>query len=192
MPYPFLPQPNEYERNWCFWRNGFTIKEIETIVEIGEQKGISRATVGDENNAPNVRQSHVSWIDVSDETKWIYEKLSPIVTELNNEYFGFNLWGFQEDLQYTVYDASRGSEHYDWHVDSNVKNGIARRLSIVMQLSHPHEYEGGELWLHNVTESVMQKEQGIIFAFPSYMLHRVTPVTKGVRRSLVAWVTGFE
>jgi PKHD-type hydroxylase len=192
MPYPFLPNINTYERNWSFWRGGFNVKEIENIIQLGEQIGLNRAVVNDEQNAPHVRESYVSWIKVSEESKWIYEKLSDIVVKLNNDYFGFKLWGFGEDLQYTVYDSSRGPEHYDWHVDAGGKNSKARRLSITMQLSHPHEYEGGELWIWNMSQEVMQKEQGLIFAFPSYMLHRVTPVTKGIRRSLVAWVTGFE
>jgi PKHD-type hydroxylase len=192
MAYPFVPNKNTYERNWAFWKGAFNVVEMNRIIEIGENSGLNRATVGSEENSPGIRESYVSWIKVSEESRWIYEKLTDVVMKLNNDYFGFKLWGFGEDIQYTVYDASRGSEHYGWHVDSNGKDKPARRLSITMQLSNPQEYEGGELWIWNMTQEVMQKEQGLIFAFPSYVLHRVTPVTNGIRRSLVAWITGFE
>jgi PKHD-type hydroxylase len=68
-----------------------------------------------------------------------------------------------------------------------------RKLSISIQLTNPEEYEGGELKLYDGDEdktNVMDKTQGTLIIFPSYVLHEVMPVTKGTRNSLVAWVTG--
>jgi PKHD-type hydroxylase len=66
-----------------------------------------------------------------------------------------------------------------------------RKLSVVLQLSDPSEYEGGDLEIMNCSEPTqVKKEKGLVTAFPSFMLHRVTPVTKGIRRTLVVWLTG--
>jgi PKHD-type hydroxylase len=93
-----------------------------------------------------------------------------------------------EGIQFTKYSAPAG--RYGKHVDSWVK-GPVRKLSFTLQLSDPQEYEGGELRLYFKDDpEVMPKPQGAITLFPSYVLHEVTPVTKGTRYSLVAWVTG--
>ena len=75
------------------------------------------------------------------------------------------------------------------HIDKLYK-GTIRKLSITIQLSSPQDYEGGDLILHNGEPEKMQKELGKLIVFPSYTLHEVTPVTKGTRYSLVAWVAG--
>jgi PKHD-type hydroxylase len=67
----------------------------------------------------------------------------------------------------------------------------ARKLSLVLQLSDPSEYEGGELQtMSGPNHCAVDRQKGLIAAFPSYMLHRVTPVTKGTRYSLVVWICG--
>ena len=91
-------------------------------------------------------------------------------------------------MQLTTY-LSENLGTYDWHQDYNAD--ISRKLSIVVQLSNPSDYEGGELEIlaHEPKISI-QKKRGFITIFPSYTVHRVTPVTKGTRQSLVAWVSG--
>jgi PKHD-type hydroxylase len=89
---------------------------------------------------------------------------------------------------YTEHDQG----HYDWHIDSGLEtNTVPRKLSMALLLSDPSEFEGGELQIMRagVPESVEQK-RGRAWFFPSYLMHRVTPVTKGIRRSLVMWVGG--
>jgi PKHD-type hydroxylase len=110
---------------------------------------------------------------------------------LNSKYYGFDLTGFEDALQYTVYNESDTKEHYTWHVD-NLGQGRpgCRKLSIVIQLSDPQEYEGGELQLHYQSYHIARKDKGLLYIFPSYVLHRVTPVTGGTRRSLVGWICG--
>jgi PKHD-type hydroxylase len=77
-------------------------------------------------------------------------------------------------------------------MDMGGGNSITRKISIVVQLSDPDEYEGGELQIQTGSESYISilKKKGAVTLFPSYMRHRVTPVTKGVRKSLVLWVGG--
>lgn len=193
--YAFNPQPAKMERNWAFWKNMFTYDQLMELRTLGEQLEVTKATTfGAVEGAAleRTRSSYVSWISYSDKSHWLYTTISDCFREINATYFGFDLSGFSDNLQYTIYDSSRGPEHYDWHIDSGGKGTFCRKLSMTLQLSDPQEYEGGELWLHGVTKDVMAKEQGYAVFFPSYTLHRVTPVTSGIRRSLVAWASGPE
>lgn len=100
-------------------------------------------------------------------------------------------------MQYTTY-TSEDKGFYDYHQDSmgstikdNVDQRLPRKFSISLQLSDPSEYEGGDLLIKSgVTPGVAPKAKGQVVGFPSFMLHKVTPVTSGIRRSLVVWVTG--
>jgi PKHD-type hydroxylase len=100
----------------------------------------------------------------------------------------FDIFGFQEGLQFTEYNAPSG--HYGKHVD-NIFNGQIRKLSVSVQLTDPTKYEGGNIELYLANEpAIMTKKQGSLILFPSSVLHAVTPVTKGTRHSLVGWITG--
>jgi PKHD-type hydroxylase len=98
------------------------------------------------------------------------------------------LSGFGEALQLTNYDQS-DKGMYGWHVDYGGK--ISRKLSLVVQLTDPSRYEGGNLQILTTGEpSTVRKQRGLVCVFPSYTLHQVTPVTSGARQSLVAWISG--
>ena len=115
-----------------------------------------------------------------------------MVSSLNAQFFGFDLLGFGEHIQLTNYDGSEQGM-YGWHVDMGPHtNAPCRKLSIVVQLSDPVDYEGGVLELQPSGKDVvkMRKQRGLVVAFPSWTLHQVTPVTQGNRQSLVAWISG--
>ena len=119
--------------------------------------------------------------------------LFDIVQKVNAAHFGFDIWNMA-DIQYTVYRADNEG-HYDWHTDDQVSTGpnrvSARKISMTIQLSDPSEYEGGDFQFYRLTDMPEElKEKGTVLLFPSSHLHRVTPVTKGVRKSLVAWFDG--
>jgi len=186
--------PNLTE-DFAYWENGFTESELQQIVSYGEKLIPKKASITGkslEEDFKEFRESRVSWIQLNEDTHWLYEKIAYIARNLNSRFFQFDLSGFVEDFQYTVYDGdTRG--HYDWHVDAiNNKNANSpRKLSMVLQLSDPTEYEGGEFQLMNSKNPlILKKEKGFLAAFPSYMLHRVTPVTKGTRKTLVIWISG--
>ena len=164
---------------------------MEQIKIIGRRIGMNRAqTSGAGENCLEYRRSFTSWIQPNDHTAWIYQKLTNLVLQNNENFFNFDLTMF-ENLQFTYYNSAEEG-CYKAHVDPNVW-GLPhnRKLSLVMQLSDPSEYEGGNLLLYNSAEpTIIQKEKGMIVCFPSYTLHEVTPVTKGERYSLVAWVHG--
>ena len=109
--------------------------------------------------------------------------------EANRELWDFNLHSIIDDIQYTEY--YEGGGHYDWHVDIGPNSINHRKVSITVQLSDPSEYEGGEFEIWSGGEfRRLPKRKGDVILFPSFLLHRITPITKGIRKSLVLWVGG--
>ncbi len=136
------------------------------------------------------RKTRIAWMYHNDQSKWLYDLLGWIANQLNATNFGFDLYGFVDALQYTVYEGSEVKPgFYDWHMDQG-HTSSPRKLSLVLQLTDPSEYEGGDLQFMGTHNSVATKELGSVHFFPSYIMHRVMPVTKGIRRSLVGWIAG--
>ena len=175
---------------FCWNTEVFTCDEIERIRVIGNRLNVDRSMTGGGKNCLDHRRSFNSWIHPNEHTSWIYERLTQIIQQNNQNYFNFDLTMI-ENLQFTYY-SSKEDGCYKGHVDPlDWKIPHNRKLSIVVQLSSPDDYEGGELKLYNSCEpTVIKKERGLTITFPSYTLHEVTPVTEGERYSLVAWVHG--
>jgi PKHD-type hydroxylase len=190
--YNFAPAPDlsTNEQLVAFWENGFTEDQIKSIVDIGESLVVDDATVGNGKTNDKIRKSKVSWISHTQKSNFLYDQIAYITRCLNGQFFEYDLFGFVEDMQYTRYESDGG--HYGWHLDRGGIQPAPRKLSIVMQLSDPDEYEGGDLefWTNGDEPERAKKQKGIIYVFPSYVLHRVTPVTKGTRKSLVVWAAG--
>ena len=177
---------------WAWWENAFTDNELDWMQEQAVNSN-QRATVGGNptgDQLSKIRRSHVSWIDKKQDTAWIFEKLGHVASSLNAQFFRFDLTGFGEPIQMTNYDQSENGM-YGWHQDYGGLTGTSRKLSLVMQLTDPAQYEGGNLQIQTGGEpQTVRKQRGLIAAFPSYVLHQVTPVTQGSRQSLVAWISG--
>lgn len=191
--YKLAPSPSIAipEMSFATWQNGFSEEEIENIIKIGNKLTFNEGIVGGGADINEyVRKSKTGWIALNDESNFIYDKLGYIARQLNGQFFDFDLWGFVEDLQYTVYDGD--GDHYTWHLDrGGMLANTPRKLTLVLQLSDPSEYEGGDLQVFAGPEpTTVTKEKGLVCAFPSFVLHRVTPVTKGIRKTLVVWLTG--
>jgi PKHD-type hydroxylase len=173
-------------QNWAYMDNLFTPEECAQIIAIGNSKLEKATIVGGEVNK-DIRESQISWLSPND-LEFAFRRVTDGVLNLNSQFFNFDLFGLAEGFQFTRYDAPTG--HYGMHIDKML-NGPVRKLSLTIQLSSPEDYEGGELALQFDKEAdVMPKELGKMIVFPSYILHKVRPVTKGTRYSLVAWVTG--
>lgn len=173
--------------SYAYWEDAFTPEECQRIITIGNKKGLVAGNTFARNN--NYRHSDISWLFPNDDLQWAFKKIEQIVIDLNQRYFQFELFGMTEGLQFTKYSAPTGT--FKKHIDS--KQGInVRKLSLSVQLSDPDDYTGGDLnlWCSD-TPATAKKDQGCLIAFPSYMLHEVTPVITGTRYSLVSWVTGL-
>jgi PKHD-type hydroxylase len=179
---------------YAWWENAFSNDELNWLQKEAKDAD-QRAKTGMIPGRPiesDLRRSNVKWLTNTQETKWVFERLAHVVSSLNSQFFRFDLTGFGEALQLTNYDSS---EHgtYGWHVDFGSNTSSAsRKLSVVLQLSDPSEYEGGNLELMPAGQEIvrMKKQRGLVVAFPSWTLHQVTPVTQGTRQSLVIWTTG--
>ncbi len=172
---------------YSFWKDAFTKEECEKIINIAKNKGLIQGTTF---GKPDVRKNKVSWLFSNDDMEWVFRRVTDIILNLNDKFFKFDIFGLNEGFQFTNYKAP--SDKYGKHVDSAL-NTLVRKLSISIQLTDPKEYEGGELYLYNSDKGdLMDKTQGTLIMFPSYILHEVMPVTKGERNSLVTWVTGKQ
>lgn len=176
---------------FAWWEDAFTSEQLDWLQKKARE-ATQEAQVGGGNGGEvneNVRRSELNWISKDKDCAWVFERLAHVVSSLNADYFGFELTGFGEAIQLTNYHEARQG-NYTWHQDFGVKNA-SRKLSVVLQLSDPRDYEGGELQILLGKEPTsIQKKRGLITVFPSWTLHQVTPVVKGTRQTLVTWVSG--
>lgn len=178
---------------FAVWQGGFTAQELDAIVQHGEKQRHQKATIdgaGRPDVAEQIRVTRLSWIPHDPETAWLYDRLWRIGYHLNLNTWRFDLTAIAETLQYTIYESAEAA-HYDWHVDHITTAPMPRKLSLVLQLSEPTDYQGCALEIragHNI--EVAPKERGAVIAFPAYVLHRVTPIGSGRRASLVSWISG--
>ena len=192
IPVPKLHLPLE---PFVIWENGFSPEEIDKIIALGELREFKKGTVGGNSIGSQVsdmviRNTDITWIESAEDTHWLYERLLQFVAQINHDKFQFDLHHI-ENLQYGKY---KQDGHYTWHMDSGPNLPNHRKLSFVLGLSDPNSYEGGELQI-NVNGScdaphAMKIRKGDLIVFPSFMSHRVTPVTKGERMTLVTWAVG--
>lgn len=174
--------------DWAYYQGAFSPEDCQRIIDIGNARMVEDARIRGNQVDTKIRDSKTSWIMPNDDSDWMFRRVTDIIVDLNSRFFKFDLYGFIEGFQFTRYDAPGGK--YNQHIDRGL-NTWTRKLSFTLQLSDPKDYKGGELELYFGEDPTKpSKEQGFIAVFPSYVLHRVTPVTKGTRYSLVAWITG--
>ena len=193
MQYILTPYAQAQEP-FAWWEGAFNEQQLNWLQQqaknVQQQAMVGGGGVG--VNDSSIRRSGLHWLPNNNETQWVFETLGHVVSSLNAQFFGFDLTGFGEQIQLTNYDGSEQGM-YGWHVDMGPHTSSpCRKLSIVVQLSDPVDYEGGVLELQPSGKDVvkMRKQRGLVVAFPSWTLHQVTPVTQGNRQSLVAWISG--
>lgn len=168
----------------------FTDEELEQLMQVVIAEG-QPATVSRGANKSNTefRRSDVAWLN-DDKYSWVYDRIWEIVTQVNKKY-RFHLKEFHDPIQIAAYPHTEEG-FYCWHLDISPLN-MRRKLSITMPLNSPSEYEGGDLEISFGKEPWRAPQgKGNVIVFPSFALHRVSPVTKGTRYSLVAWVGGSD
>lgn len=201
------------QNHWYVFQGAIPARICDDIIAYGEQQSEQTALTGDyDGKVPTdqkdvsklykTRNSSIVWMN----DQWIYREIQPYIHQANKE-AGWNFdWHHSESCQFTKY---RESQHYDWHQDSWNKpynkpreftDGLIRKLSVTVSLADGGEYEGGDLEFNlrnkNEDTSIIQtskeaRVKGSVIVFPSFVWHRVAPVTKGTRYSLVIWNLGF-
>ena len=172
---------------YAWYKSFLSPEECKKIIEVGSKKKLTTGKVY-QGIDTNKRDAKIAWLAPTDNLDWLFKRMTDVVSELNNKYFKFDLYGFIEGGHFIYYKSPTGN--HSKHIDV-ILNRYIRKLSLTIQLSDPNSYKGGDLVLHtDGTPDIAPKEQGTIVAFPSYTLHEITPITKGERYSLVFWVTG--
>jgi len=182
--WPLLP---DHVDEFAWSQDAFTPDELDAIINIGNAHILGQASTFGGVDL-KVRKSNVSFLYPNEHTTWIFRRLTDVINAINSQFFRFDLTSMEQGLQFTRYQAP--DEHYSWHVDRGMQSGV-RKLSMSLQLSDPDTYKGGDLELmYGDTPRVAERQRGRMTLFPSYVVHRVTPVTEGTRYSLVAWISG--
>ena len=187
-----------YEPRWksyCVTTTGpmFTPEQCQKIIQAGRSQPRQDASVGQAKKKggivdTNTRTSHISWIPFKTMPE-MYKDIETMMKKTNGNHFGFDGMQITELAQYTEYPSGG---FYDWHMDSDVNfahEPPVRKISMTCLLSHESEFEGGELEIEKENNKVKLIQGQAVF-FASFIKHRVAPVTRGVRKSLVMWFGG--
>jgi PKHD-type hydroxylase len=187
-----IDPPNRNNDTWYFKIDNVFEDEllnlIDEYVKEHEDYILPAPTASSNLNSQNVRRSDVLFLADHKKLEKVYTRITDLVTEAN-DYYRYAL-AFLENLQYSIYKSDING-FYTTHTDSGLKGkgGMCRKLSFSILLND--SFEGGDLIMNNFAAGhnvEIQKNQ-IVF-FPSFMPHSVTPVTSGIRKSLVGWVQG--
>ena len=169
----------------------FTTEQCQMIINAGRTEPKNTASVGGGNGGQvdtKTRTSHISWIPFKKMTE-MYKQLELVMKQTNGNHFGFDNMQITEMAQYTEYPKGG---FYDWHTDNDVNcanEPPVRKISMTCLLSPEHEFEGGDLQLMK-EDKIAKLKQGHAIFFASFIRHRVAPVTRGNRKSLVMWFGG--
>ena len=185
------------EPNWKSWivqttTPLFTPEQCRQIIASGRAQKPQQAQVG--MNKPKggtdtkKRVTTISWIPFK-EMGHMYQDLNTFIQKTNENHFGFGDIQITEQAQFTEYPVGG---FYDWHMDCDVNMANqppVRKISMTILLNDPAEFEGGHLEL-TAPDKFAELKQGHAIIFASFLNHRVNPVTRGMRQSLVVWFGG--
>jgi PKHD-type hydroxylase len=168
--------------------------EVQIVENFLSDKELTTGEIGSEGRTLENRKSKIHFFGYSQETKWLFEKINRVIENVNEEYYNFDLNGY-DSIQYSEYRAEDDGR-YNFHIDfmhdaipQNEYDFMTRKLSFSLLLND--DYVGGDFEFTFGEKPLQHKlRKGDIILFPSFFMHRVTPVTEGVRKSLVSWVTG--
>ena len=177
---------NETLRLAVFIEGFMSADECRRIIDLSEDYAELAGGTGVKGKIDQMRDSKIRFVRPDDNSEWVFEKLETACLKLNLKY-GFELDGFFDGFQVATYEPGG---HYDWHIDLGGQISSARKLSMSVQLSNGDDYEGGDFTFQTATDQPAPRSIGSLIVFPSYLVHRVEPVTKGKRLSLVSWIAG--
>ena len=170
----------------------FTPDQCRQIIECGRRQPPQKAQVGMGKPGGGLdtkkRITTISWIPFK-EMPEMYDQVNVFIQKANRNHFGFNNIQITENAQFTEYPKGG---FYDWHMDSDVNmqhEPPVRKISMTVLLSPENQFEGGDLELMAPGKRV-KLIQGQAIVFASFLNHRVAPITRGVRQSLVMWFGG--
>ena len=176
------------------WRGLFSPADLDALERQCDGLALEQARLTGNGSDP-IRATQVAWVRRTPETEDLYLRMEAVVLRLNAEHFRADLSSLSA-MQFAVY-RENDSGYFDWHSDygrdRNDPGQEPRKLTLSVQLSDGASYDGCDLEARAVWQSdCAPRERGTLIAFRSNVLHRVTPITRGMRKSLVIWATGPE
>jgi PKHD-type hydroxylase len=177
------------------WHGLFTDKELDRLERHCDGLATEQARVTGDGYG-SIRSTRVAWVHRDTEvTENLYRKMEQVVLRLNAEHFRSDLSGLTT-LQHALYRESDAG-YFDWHIDygrdPNDPGQEPRKITLSVQLSDSDSYDGCDLEVRAAhLIDVAPRQRGALVAFRANALHRVTPITRGIRKSLVAWAAGPE
>lgn len=186
--------PSESLYDTAYWDNFLSDEQLAYLNRLADEASVDAGIGLNEEHAinPCVRSSRIAWLPRTVETDSVWDNVAHAVSRVNATYFQYKLDGFFEPGQITRYSADMAG-HYDWHRDSDLRQtGVLRKLSCAILLNDPSEFTGGSFLVKAESDTPVEMEQrrGRMWCFPSWMLHKVSQVTAGSRKSLIFWVGG--
>jgi hypothetical protein len=200
---PHMAMPELAASNWSVTGNFLSSTQCQEIIDYGNAEDIGWAGVY--NSRGSEADELVSDVDLGHRCvlscalpeegfEWLYTKLAAEAQLINKLFYDFDIRGAYEDIQWLKYEnfKHKGPGKFDWHTDTAGEGIRNRKISMIIQLSKPDEYDGGELQFAENAQFMGcdEKAQGSLITFASNRCHRITPLVRGTRYSLVLWITG--
>lgn len=161
----------------------------DELIAVGRSYPHDRPTVVGQDVLHNHRVGIVHMLPRNSRTLAVYELLWRVAEDATKFHYRLSIRGISRMPHYVEYHGGRG--HFDWHNDySHESDEAPRKLTVIIQLSAPEDYEGGNLEVFGAIPTILPRLRGTIICLPSFVPHRVTAVTAGVRRIIVAWIAG--
>jgi PKHD-type hydroxylase len=195
IPYnQFTPQSNW--NTFYYWKNVFDDSMIRDLTDMVyanykfEKGKTGTKELGNETDSYSTNNRDIAYINPQPHSKWLYDLLFPLALEANEKVFHFDIDIVTDSIHYVIYPEDGG--HLDWHMDVGAHGVNKRKLAMTVQLSDSSDYEGGDfqIWMGGKDYMTVPREKGDVIVFPSFCMHRVTPITRGERRCLVFWTGG--
>lgn len=195
IPYnQFTPQSNW--NTFYYWKNVFDDNMIRNLTDMVyanykfEKGKTGTKELGNETDSYSTNNRDIAYINPQPHSKWLYDLLFPLALEANEKVFHFDIDIVTDSIHYVIYPEDGG--HLDWHMDVGAFGVNKRKLAMTVQLSDSSDYEGGDfqIWMGGEDYLTVPREKGDVIVFPSFCMHRVTPITRGERRCLVFWTGG--
>ena len=171
------------------WDHALSAPECDAIIALGHAAPLGETVVVDQAALVGHRVCDTRLIADLPETRPLYDLLWSAAAHAAEHAYGFRMTRIAREPHYVEYRGGAG--HFHWHNDySHESDEAPRKVTVVIQLSDPWDYGGGDFETFGPIGETAPRARGTIFCLPSIVPHRVTPVTRGMRRALVAWVAG--
>ena len=194
---PIIESPIKADfNNFYYFPQVFSNEEISNLDQLVTQNyKFQKGQVGNAElgtlDSTIYNNRNIAYLPPDNNTKWLYEKLEKLVIQANKELFNFSITQVTDLIHYVIYPENGG--HLDWHMDVGKLGVNRRKLALTVQLSDPTEYDGGEfeIWFGSKEKFItVPRQKGDVIIFPTFLMHRIKPITRGQRKALVFWTGG--